>query len=135
MSDTFIVGTMSTTSGWETTSVTEALARHITYWFQSRYNQGRVLGQTPSFYYLFKTYGQTPERLIEQSQIELASYIKELFPDSQVSVTKEDISERGSTYRMGIAAIVVSQGQTYDLAQAVLVTGSKYKLIDEERIG
>lgn len=135
MADTFIVGTMSTTSGWETTSVTEALAKHITYWFQSRYNQGRVLGKTPSFYYLFKTYGQTPDRLIEQSQIELESYIKELFPVCRISVTKEDISDRGSVYRMIIAAVVVSQGQSYDLAQAVLVTGSKYKLIDEERIG
>lgn len=135
MATGFIVGTMSTATGWETTSPTEALARHITYWFQSRRSQGKIMGNVPSFYYLVKQYGQTPEKLIEQAQIELDRYIKELFPVSNVAVSKENLTEGGNNYRLIIAARVIHENESYDLARAVLMTGSKYTLLDKERIG
>lgn len=135
MATSFIVGTMSTATGWEITSPTEALARHITYWFQSRRSQGKILGNVPSFYYLAKQYGDTPEKLVEQAQLELARYIKELFPTSDVQVTKENLTEGGNNYRLIIAARVVHKDESYDLARAVLMTGSKYTLLDKERIG
>lgn len=135
MAKGFLVGTLSTSNGWETTSPTEALAKHLTYWFQSRRNQGSILGEVPSFYFLVKQYGQDPDTLMEQARIELSGYIKELFPMSDVSVEKENKTEAGNNYRLIIAARVISDNQTYDLAQAVLVTGEEYKLLDQARLG
>lgn len=130
----FCVGSMTSGSGWITESVPEALARHITYWFQSRRNQGKVIGNVPSFYFLIKQYGQDPDRLIEQAHTELEQYIKELFRDCSVSVTRENLTERGNQYTLIIAVKVVSDGEAYDLAQAVLITGEYYKLIDAARL-
>lgn len=131
----FLVATMSTSSGFETTSPRDALAKHITYWFQSRRNQGKVLGEVPSFYFLHKQYGQVPERLIEQTQTELERYVKELFPDSSVSVERQNITGKLNQYTLIIAARVISDGVSYDMADAVLVTGEQYKLIDKSRLG
>lgn len=130
----FIVGTMSVATGWETSSVPEALSRHITYWFQSRRNQGKVMGGVPSFYFLWKQHGETPERLIEKTKLELEAYVKELFPVCSVEVTRESISELGSTYTLIIAVRVTVKNENYDLADAILVTGSKYTLLDQARI-
>lgn len=132
---TFIVGTMSTAHGWETQSPVEALAKHITYWFQSRRNQGKVLGDVPSFYYLVKQYGEKPETLIEQARGELERYIQELFPQCALSITREDLTGKLNQYTLIIAVRVVSDGLAYDLAQSVLVTGQQYKLIDQQRLG
>lgn len=130
----FIVGTMDTSIGWETQSPTEALAKHITYWFQSRRNQGKVLGDVPSFYYLIKQYGERPETLVEQTQIELERYIKELFAVCSIDVSKENLTGKANQYTLIIAVRVVHAGEPYDLAQAVLITGEQYKLIDEQRL-
>lgn len=132
---TFLVATMSTSSGFESTSVTDALAKHITYWFQSRRNQGKVLGNVPSFYFLHKQFGQTPERLIEQTQTELGNYIKELFPESSVAVERQNITGKLNQYTLIISARVINNGVSYDMANAVLITGEQYKLIDKSRLG
>lgn len=130
----FLVGTMTTSHGWETESPPDALAKHVTYWFQSRRNQGKVVSQVPSFYFLIKQYGQDPDRLIEQAHTELEQYIKELFPDCSVSVTRENLPGQINQYTMIIAVRVVSNGVVYDLAQSVLITGEQYKLIDAARL-
>ena len=130
----YIVGTMSVANGWETKSPTEALAKHVTYWFQSRTNQGKVLGDVPSFYALVKDYGQNPERLIEETELKLTNYIKELFPDVLVHVSKENKTGVLNQYTLIIASRIVSDGVSYDLANAVLITGEQYKLIDAARL-
>lgn len=130
----FLVGTMTTSHGWEVESVPDALAKHVTYWFQSRRNQGKVVSQVPSFYFLIKQYGQDPDRLIEQAHTELEQYIKELFRDCSVSVTRENLPGQINQYTMIIAVKVVSDGVVYDLAQSVLITGEQYKLIDAARL-
>lgn len=88
----------------------------------------------PSFYYLWKTYGESPDRLIEKTKLELEAYVKELFPVCAVTVSQEKISEAGSTYTLIIAVRVTVNNENYDLADAILVTGSKYKLLDQARI-
>lgn len=132
---TFLVGTMTSSHGWETGSIREALSKHITYWFQSRRNQGKVMGGVPSFYYLVKEYGQQPDRLVEQSRNELELYIKELFPICNVSVSRENLTGEINRYKLIIAVRVISDGQTVDLAEAVLMTGEQYKLLDASRLG
>jgi hypothetical protein len=131
---TFLVGTMTTSNGWETESVPDALAKHITYWFQSRRNQGKVMGKVPSFYFLIKQYGQDPDRLVEQTRTELEQYIKELFPNCSVSVSQENLTGQVNQYRLIIAVRVVNDGVGYDLANAVLITGEQYKLLDAARL-
>lgn len=130
----YIVGTMRVANGWETKSPTEALALHVTYWFQSRQNQGKVLGNVPSFYALVKQHGQNPERLIEETELALTNYIKELFPDTLVKVSKENKTGEVNQYTLIISSRIVSDGVSYDLASAVLITGEQYKLIDTARL-
>ena len=134
MAKTFCTASMTTESGWSIESVPDALAKHITYWFQSRRNQGKVMGGVPSFYFLIKQYGQDPDRLIEQTQTELEQYIKELFQDCSISVTRENLTGQVNQYTLIIAVKVVSEGLAYDLAQSVLITGEQYKLIDAARL-
>jgi hypothetical protein len=125
---------MSTKNGWETKSPEEALSLHFMYWFTSRRNQGKVLGGVPSFYFLWAEHGKTPETMIERTKIELDLYVKELFPESEVSVTKQNINNTLTQYTLIIAARVVSDGVAYDMARAVLVTGEHYKVLDEKRL-
>ena len=132
--DGFLVGTMTTSSGWEIQSVPNALSKHITYWFQSRRNQGKVMGAVPSFYYLIKQYGEDPDKLVEQTRNELERYIQELFPQCSVSCSKENLTGKVNQYRLIIAVRVISSGIGYDLAEAVLITGESYKLIDAARL-
>lgn len=133
----FCVGTMSTRSGFETQSVYEAMSHHIGYWFQSRKSQGMVLGDVPSFYYLWKTYGENREGMVENTYTALKAYFEELFPDlGQVStqVTYTDVTGELNNYHLNIAVRVNYNSRTYDLARVVLITGEKYKLIDEARL-
>ena len=131
---TFCVATLSTKNGWEIESPEEALSLHLMYFFASRHNQGKVVGAVPSFYFLWGTYGKTPETMIERTRTELDSYIKELFPESEVSVTKKDWVESKSQYTLIIAARVISNGIAYDLAESVLITGEHFKVLDKKRL-
>lgn len=130
----FCVGTMSTKSGWEIKSPEEALALHFMYWFASRRNQGKVIGGVPSFYFLWAEHGKTPETMIERTRVELDLYVKELFPESEVSVTKQENHGTLTQYTLIIAARVVSDGIAYDMANVVLITGEHYKVLDDKRL-
>jgi len=72
--------------------------------------------------------------MIERTRTELDSYIKELFPESEVSVTKKDWVESKSQYTLIIAARVISNGIAYDLAESVLITGEHFKVLDKKRL-
>ena len=130
----YIVGTMSTKSGWETQSVPEALALHLTYWFASRRNQSKILDKVPSFYYLWQQYGANKDMLVEQARAKLKEYMSELFDDPAVSVAATDKTDAGSQYRLEIAVRVNSDGVFYDLARSVIITNEQYKVLDEERL-
>ncbi|MGB3945557.1 MAG: hypothetical protein WBK76_01840 [Candidatus Saccharimonadales bacterium] len=131
---TFCVASLSTKSGWETKSPQEALALHFTYWFASRRSQGKVLVNTPSFYYLWKQYGESPDKLVEETKNELENYLKELFPQCSVNVVKELMEGQLHNYRIIIGAQVAHNGYVYDLGQSVVVTGEGYKVLDQARI-
>jgi hypothetical protein len=126
---------MSSSVGWETKSPEEALARHFMYWFASRRDQGKVAGSVPSFYYLWATHGTTPETMLERTKSEFDNYIKELFPQSEVSVTKEIVDGQANNYHLLLSAKSLVDGVVYDLSRAVLVTGELYKVLDEKRLG
>lgn len=133
----FIVGGMNTRTGWETQSPYEAMSWHIVYWFASRRSQGMVLGNVPSFYYLWKTYGENRETMVEQTDEALKSYFSELFSGlGQVSTQVGYVNVEGelNNYHLNIAVRVNYNGRSYDLARTVLVTGEKYKLLDEARL-
>lgn len=132
--ETFCVATMSTGNGWETKSPEEALALHFLYWFTSRRNQGKVVGKVPSFYYLWATHGRTPELLKEATELEFGGYLKELFETSEVAIQINDLDNAKSTYHLAVSARIVSDGFAYDLARVILVTGEKYKILDEARL-
>lgn len=131
---TFLVATLSTQAGFETKSAEQALALHFTYWFTSRRSQGKIFGKVPSFYYLVAAHGTNQEVLIERTKEELELYIKELFPESQVFVSSKNKTDVNSQYTLIIGATVVSDGQEYNLAHTVLVTGEKFRILDEKRL-
>lgn len=131
----FCVGTMSTRSGWEIKSPQEAMALHFMYWFTSRRDQGKVIGQVPSFYFLWAAHGTTPETMMERTQQEFAAYMKELFPQSEVSVQKQTVQNELNNYHLLLSARAIVDGLAYDLSEVVLVTGSLYQVLDKARLG
>lgn len=131
----FCVGSMDTAHGWEVESPTEALSLHFTYWFTSRRSQGKVAGDVPSFYYLWSKYGTDKEDFVERVRESFEDYLKELFPESSVDVSTNDKDGSESLYRMVITAVVISDGNRYDLARTILVTGENYKVLDDARLG
>lgn len=130
----FCVATMDSRIGWETQSPQAALARHTTYWFQSRKNQGKVVGDVPSFYYLFKQYSQYPEQMEEQTREQFKRYLEELFDEVAVACVRQNVTGSANNYRLTLTARVVVDGVKYDLAQTILVTGEMYKVLDQERL-
>lgn len=129
----FVVGTMSSKTGWITKSVEEALDHHFTYYFTSRRSQGKIIKDTPSFYYLLSQYSDNQERLVDALTESFKEYLSELFPKCDVNVTTEDISPNGSKYTLILTARVVHSGYSYDLAKSILINGESYKVLDESR--
>lgn len=130
----FIVGTMSTQSGWETQSPYDALSWHITYWFAARKSQLKAVADVPSFYALWEKYGTDPVRLENEVRSALRDYIAELFDDCVADVKRENVEGQVNNYRLIISARVKYDGAGYDLSRAVEITGEKYKLLDDERL-
>lgn len=130
----FIVGTMSTQSGWETQSPYDALAWHITYWFASRKSQLKFINDVPSFYALWEKYGTDPSLLESETRTALTDYIAELFDDAVCDVKRQNVEGQVNNYRLIISARVKYDGTVYDLSRAVEITGEKYKLLDDERL-
>ena len=131
---TFCLGSMDSSVGWETQSVETALSRHFTYWLESRRNQGKVIGQVPSFFYLFMKHSSTPEKLVEKANQELKSYMDEMFPGSEVVVTYKYIGESRSQYTVQLDIRVFVDGKVYDLGRTIEKTGEQYRILDEERL-
>jgi len=127
------VATLSSTDGWEVKSPARALGLHFMYWLTSRRSQDKLLGDVPSFYYLWAKHSTTPETMVEKTREAWKAYVKELFPVSEVEVqiiTKPDIN---SVYTLGISAGVVVDGVRYDMAKSVLITGSLFEVLDQGR--
>jgi len=133
--NTFCVATMSTRSGFEVKSPQEAMALHFMYWFTSRRDQGKVIGEVPSFYFLWATHGTTPETMVERTQQEFESYMRELFPQAQVLVQKKTVDNEVNNYHLLMSARAIVDGETYDLSEVVLVTGRLYEVLDKARLG
>ena len=131
---TFCVGTMDSSVGWEFQSVETALSKHFLYWFSSRRNQGIVIGEVPSFYYLFMKNNRTPDALVEKTKTDFDAYLGELFTQRTVQVSYEYINETRSLYTIQIYAQVINDGKVYDLGRTIEVTGEEYKILDEVRL-
>lgn len=131
---TFCVGTLDSSVGFETQSVEEAISRHFAYWFASRRNQDKIMGEVPSWNYLYMTYNRTPDRLAEKAKEELDTYFGELFPQRNVTVSFEYINETKSLYSIQISVQVISDGLAYDVGRTILKTGEFYKVLDSERL-
>lgn len=130
----FCIGTMDTKHGWEVQSVPSAISLHITYWFESRENQGKVLGKVPSFYKLFKDHGQSPEKMSEETKTQFKAYLEEQFDDVVVECTRQNLTGNLNNYALQLSARVVVDGVKYDIAETISVTGELYKLLDQERL-
>lgn len=130
----FIVGTMDTQHGWETQSPDTAISKHVTYWFQSRENQGKVIGDVPSFYMLFQEHSRNPEVMVDQTREKFKAYLEELFDDVLVDVTRQNLTGQANNYRLILTARVVVDDNKYDIAQTIIVTGELYKTLDLERL-
>lgn len=130
----FCIGTMDTSTGWETQSVEAAISRHITYWFSGRENQGKVLGGVPNFYMLFKNFSSRPEQMVDQMRDKFKAYLEEQFDDVAVDVGRQNLTGELNNYRLTLSARVVADGVKYDIARTILVTGELYKVLDTERL-
>lgn len=132
--DRYCVASMSTETGWETQSPQAALAKHVTYWFQSRENQGKVMGKVPSFYMIFKTFSRDPEKMVEETRTKFKAYIEELFDNVLVHVERQNITGEINNYKLILTARVNVGGVNYDLAETILATGELYRVLDTERL-
>jgi len=130
----FCVGTLDSGVGFETQSPEEAISRHLTYWFASRRNQGKIMGNVPSWNYLWMTHNRTPDRLAEKAKEELDTYFGELFAQRTVEVTFQYLNESRSLYSLQISIQVISDGKLYDVGRTILKTGEHYKVLDSERL-
>lgn len=130
----FIVGTMSTQSGWEAQSPYDALAWHITYWFAARKSQLKNINDVPSFYAIWEKYGTDPGQMESETRSALTDYIAELFDDVVCDVKRQNVEGQVNNYRLILSARVKYDGVIYDLSRAVEITGEKYKLLDDERL-
>lgn len=130
----FCIGTMTTSAGWETQSAEAAISRHVTYWFTGRENQGKVLGNVPNFYMLFKNFSARPEQMVEQTREKFKAYLEEQFDDVVVDVGRQNLTGELNNYKLTLSARVVVDGVKYDIAQTILVTGELYKVLDAERL-
>lgn len=130
----FCLASMDSSIGWETQSVETALAKHFTYWLESRRNQGKVIGNVPSFFYLFMKYSDTPDALVEKAQQELDSYMGEMWPQREVLVTYQYINGSRSLYTVQLDIKVISDGKLYDLGRTIEKTGEEYRILDEKRL-
>lgn len=131
----FCVGTMSSSTGWETKSVENAMNLHFYYWFVTRENQSRVITQVPSFYAVWKRFGEKKEDMISNTQELLTLYMKEQFPDTTVTVEAEAINGSISMYKLKANVKVRHEGITYSLAKVVEVRPSNFVLLDKFRLG
>jgi len=131
----FCVGTMSSDTGWETKSVDNAMSKHFYYWFVSRANQSRLLSDIPSFYKLWKDYGERQDEMVSQTQTLLTAYMKELFPTVTVTVVAEAIDGSISMYRLKVNCRVDYNGTSYNLAEVVAVRPDAFTLLDKHRLG
>lgn len=129
----FCVGTLDSKVGWETQSVESAISRHVTYWFVSRNNQGKIIGDVPSFYYLFQKYSSIPEEMITQTRDQFKAYLEELFDNVVIETGRQDHEGSPNNYNLNIAGMVVVDGIKYDIAETVIVTGEYYKILTAER--
>lgn len=131
---TFCLASMDSSIGWEIQSVETALAKHFTYWLESRRNQGKVIGKVPSFFYLFMKYGQNPDKLVEAAKTELEAYMGEMWPQHEVIVTYAYINGSRSLYTVQLNIKVFSDGKVYDLGRTIEKTGEEYRILDTERL-
>ncbi|HFT2124617.1 hypothetical protein [Pseudomonas aeruginosa] len=125
---------MDSKLGWETQSPDTAISRHVTYWFTSRENQGKLIGGVPSFYMIFKDFAQYPDQMVEQVQDKFKAYLEELFDEVMVGVSRQNVTGSVNNYRLILTARVVVDNMKYDLAQTILITGELYKVLDLERL-
>lgn len=129
----YCVGTLDSKVGWETQSVENAISKHVTYWFVSRYNQGKIVGEVPSFYYLFEKYSSDPEEMAKQTRDQFKKYLEELFDNVVVETSRQDYQGSVNNYNLNIAGMVVVDGIKYDIAETIIVTGEFYKTLTSER--
>jgi len=131
----FCVATMSSDTGWETKSVDNAMNRHFFYWFVSRENQSRIISKVPSFYKLWKDFGERQNDMISNTQTFLTAYMKELFPDVNVTVNAEAVDGSTSMYRLLVSCTVTVEGIKYSLAKVVAIRPDNFELLDKHRLG
>lgn len=134
---TFCVATMSSKIGWAVDSVEEAIALHLTYWFESRKSQGIVFSNVPSFYFLHQKYGENKTELVSRAEKELTNYFRELFPEEGavlVAIDTKSFDGTLYTYRMIISIRVMYEGKAYDAARALYVNKETYDLLERGRL-
>lgn len=131
----FCVATMSSDTGWETKSVDNAMNRHFFYWFVSRENQSRIISKVPSFYKLWKDYGEKQNEMISNTQTFLTAYMKELFANVNVTVNTEAVDGSASMYRLLVSCTVTLDGIQYSLAKVVAIRPDNFELLDKHRLG
>lgn len=131
----FCIGTMQSGVGWETKSVENAMNLHFYYWFVSRESQSRVMSKVPSFYAVWKRFGEKQDTMISNTNETLLLYMKEVFPDTKVTVTAENLSNTESMYRLLIDCQVTYNGTKYSLSKAVQIRPDNFELLDKHRLG
>jgi len=131
----FCVGTMSSKTGWETKSVENAMYLHFYYWFISRENQSKTISQVPSFYKLWKDYGEKPDDMISNTKLFLTKYMQELFPNVNVDVKTTNVNGTISLYNLNVNVRVTVGDVGYSLSKIVEVRPDAFLLLDKHRLG
>lgn len=131
----FCVGTLSTANGWETKSVENAMNLHFYYWFVSRENQSKLVVKVPSFYALWKRYGEKQDEMLSNTIDTLTLYMKELFDNVKVTADINNLNNTESLYALMINVSVTVSGITYSLAKVVEMRPNNFTLLEKHRLG
>ncbi|BEH89645.1 hypothetical protein [Klebsiella phage phiKp_32] len=124
----FCVATMSTL-GFIADDVKLAMDRHLTYWFASRRDQNKLIGEVDSFEYLLMTYQGNRSALVSNVESSLRTYFQQIFSTVEVQVSDSDMPGETENFTLVMALRVTHEGVPYDLQNAVIVSGASYTLL------
>lgn len=132
---TFCIGSMNSAVGWENKSINKAMALHFYYWFVSRENQSKTISQIPSFYALWKRYGEKQGELVTAMNDFLKLYMQEQFPVVTVDCQIVPVDNTTSLYNLAVNVVVKDSGIDYPLAKIIEVNPTNFQLLEKSRSG
>lgn len=132
---THCIATMSSGIGWETKSINKGMELHFYYWFVAKESQSKLIGSIPSFYALWKRYGEKQNELQAAVKEFLKLYMQEQFPIVNVDCQFIPVDNTQSLYNLAVNVTVTDNEISYSLAKIIEVNPNNFQLLEKHRSG